>query len=160
MTTHRKITSVLLGLVTSLTVAACHVGSLAPGDGGGGSTTPEFAAEGLWTGTDSASQFSVTGIVDSSGKAVFIRSDGAEFTGTVNVSGSTATAGIEGYPSYGSTFSDGTTYGVGTLNGTVSESETLDLTMDFTTSDNNSYSSTWDLSFLTLSTSGATLAKI
>ncbi len=159
MNTQRKIRAVLLGLVASLTVAACHVGNLNPGDGGK-TTTPEFAAEGLWTGTDSLTQLTVTGIVDSTGKAAFIRSDGAEFTGTLQVSGSTVAAGVDGYPSYGATFDDGTTYGVGTLNGTVSESETLSLTLEFTTSDNNSLTSTWNLSFLTLSTSGATLAKI
>jgi hypothetical protein len=156
----RKIRSLLLGMATALTIAACHVGALAPGSGDSNPVTPEFAAEGLWTGTDAVGLETVTGIVDSNGKAVFIRSDGLEFTGTLGLSGSTVAAGIDGYANYGSTFSDGTTYGVGTLNGTVTASESLNLTLQFNTSGSTAYDSTWNLSFLTLSTSGATLAKI
>jgi len=160
MISHRKIRSVLLGLATTLIISACHVGALAPGSGGSTTVTPLFAAEGLWTGTDSVSLQTITAIVDSTGKAVFIRADGLEFSGTLQVSGTTVAAGVDGYATYGSTFSDGTTFGVGTLNGTVTASENLNLTLEFNTSDNTTIDSTWDLSFLTLSTSGGTLAKI
>jgi hypothetical protein len=160
MISHSKIRSLLLGMATALTISACHVGSLAPGSGDTNPVTPQIAAEGLWTGTDSVGLETVTGIVDSNGKAVFIRSDGLEVSGTLGISGSTVAAGVDGYANYGSTFSDGTTYGVGTLNGTVTAGESLDLTLQFNTSGNTAYESTWNLSFLTLSTSGATLAKI
>jgi hypothetical protein len=160
MISYRKIRSVLLGLMTTLAISACHVGALEPGEGGSTPITPEFAAEGLWTGTDSVSLQTVTGIVDANGKAVFFRADGLEFSGALQVSGDTVAAGIDGYASYGSTFSDGSTYGVGTLSGTVTASETLNLTLDFNTSAGMTIDSTWDLSFLTLSTSGGTLAKI
>jgi hypothetical protein len=159
MISHSKIGSFLLGLATALTLSACHVGSLSSGSGSG-SPTPKVAAEGLWTGTDSVGQETVTGIVDSMGKAVFIRSDGLEFTGTLGISGSSVAAGVDGYANYGSTFSDGTTYGVGTVSGTVSAGKSLDLALQFNTSGNTTIASTWDLSFLTISTSGATLAKI
>src|SRR5208337_3174126 len=108
MISHSKIRSFLLGLVTTLTISACHVGSLSPGGGGSSSPTPKIATEGLWTGTDSVGQETVTGLVDSMGKAVFIRSDGLEFAGTLGISGSSVAAGIDGYANYGSTFSDGT----------------------------------------------------
>lgn len=160
MISHRKIRSVLLGLVTTLAISACHVGALAPGEGGSTTVTPEFAAEGLWTGTDSVSLETVTGIVDSTGNAVFIRADGVEFSGALQVSGNTVVAGLDGYASYGSTFSDGSTFGVGTLSGTVAASENLNLTLDFNTSAGTTIDSSWDLSFLTLSTSGGTLAKV
>jgi hypothetical protein len=161
MISHRKIECFLLGLASALLLSACHVGALAPGDGGGSTTvTPLFPAEGLWTGTDSVSLQTVTAIVDSNGNAVFIRADGLEFGGTLQVSGSTVDGGVSGYATYGSTFSDGTTYGVGTVSGTVTPSETLDLALDFNTSSGAAIASTWDLSFLTLSTTGGTLAKI
>lgn len=160
MISNRKISFLVLGVATALTLAACHVGSLAPGGGDTNPVKPEIAAEGLWTGTDSVSLLTVTGIVDGDGKAVFIRSDGLEFVGTLGVSGSSVAAGVDGYANYGSGFSDGTTYGVGTLTGTVTASESLDLTLQFNTSASMAISGTWNLSFLTLSTSGATLAKI
>jgi hypothetical protein len=161
MISHRKIRSVLLGLATALTISACHVGALAPGSGGGSTTVnPEIAVEGLWTGTDSVTLLTVTGIVDGTGKAVFIRADGLEFSGTLQVSGSNVAGEVDGYASYGSTFSDGSTFGVGTLSGNVTASETLDLALDFNTSAGTNIAPTWNLSFLTLSTSGATLDKI
>jgi len=162
MISHRKIRSCLLGLAVALTISACHFGSgsLTPGNGDTNPVTPQFAAEGLWTGTDSASLLTVTGIVDSDGRAVFIRADGLEFAGTLGVSGSSVAAGVDGYVNYGSTFNDGSTYGVGTVSGTVTASESLSLTLQFNTSANTALTTTWDLSFLTLSTSGGTLAKI
>jgi hypothetical protein len=159
MISNNNIRSFLLGLATALTLSACHWGPAAAGSGNP-NPVPQTATEGLWTGTDTVSLLTVTGIVDGDGKALFIRSDGLEFVGTLDASGGLVSAGVDGYANYGSTFSDGTTYGAGTLTGTVTAGQSLDLTLQFNTSANMAVSGTWNLSFLTLSTSGATVAKI
>jgi hypothetical protein len=58
---------------------------------------------------------SVAGYIDSAGEAVFIRADGVQFVGATQVSGNTVVAAVVAYTNFGSTFSDGSTYGLGTL---------------------------------------------
>ena len=86
-------------------------------DGSNDSTTQ--SATGVWSGSDSVSGAGVTAIINSTGQAAFIRSDGVLFTGTAQVSGGNLAVAVDGYPQFPSAFSDGSDYGIGTLNGTV-----------------------------------------
>ena len=48
--------------------------------------TTTQSATGVWSGTDSVTGLGVTAIINSGGQAVFIRSDGIQFTGAAQVS--------------------------------------------------------------------------
>jgi hypothetical protein len=122
------------------------------------SSTP--SATGIWGGTDSVTGLSVTGYIDSAGNAVFIRSDGVQFVGPTQLSGDTLVAAVVGYTDFPSTFSDGSSYGLGTLNGTVATGSTLTLTLTFTTNGGTMLSGSWSLAFDTLTNSGSSLGTI
>jgi hypothetical protein len=147
-----RITAVIL----ALGAAAC----------GGGSSTSSTApitnasAAGIWTGTDSESGLTVTGIINSAGLSDFIRADGVQYIGTAQVSGTTVAITLDGYAQFGSQFSDGSTYGIGTLNATVSSGTSIDGTLSFTTTDNTMISSTWSLTFDSLYNSASSLSSI
>jgi len=129
--------------------------------GGSNNTTPTMAsATGIWGGTDSATGLTVTGFVDPSGLGVFIRADGVQFVGPTQVSGTTVAATVVGYTSFPSTFSDGSTYGLGTLTGTLANGSTLTLTLSFTTNGGTAEPGEWSLTFNTLTNSGSSLSAI
>ena len=58
---------------------------------------------------------------------------------------------MDGYPDFNATFSDGSTYGIGTLDGTVTSGSTLTATLTFTTNGNTSITGNWSLSYEALS---------
>src|SRR5215472_6240799 len=119
----------LCGLA-AFAVAGCN-GTIS---GGMGNPMPTNAsATGVWGGTDSVTGLSVVGYIDSGGNAAFIRADGVQFVGATEVSGDTLVAAVVAYTNFGSTFKDGSTYGLGTLNGTVATGSTLTLSLNFTT---------------------------
>lgn len=124
------------------------------------SSATSASAAGIWTGTDSSSGLSLTGIVNSAGVADFIRSDGVQYVGSVQVAGDTLAATLDGYTQFGSQFSDGSISGVGTLNATVSTNSSISGTLSFTTSGNSASSSTWTLTFDTLYNSSSSLSAI
>jgi hypothetical protein len=125
------------------------------------STTPTTAsALGIWGGTDSATALNVAGFIDAAGLAIFMRSDGVQFVGPAQVSGTTFAATVVGYTSFPSTFSDGSTYGLGTLTGTVATNSTLTLTLSFTTNGGTPVPGSWSLTFNTLTNSGSSLSAI
>ena len=105
------------------------------------------SAAGIWMGSDSATGLAITGFVDSSGQADFILSNGIQFTGAVQVAGTSVAMSLDGYPQFGAQFSDGSTYGVGTFNGTVSSGSALTGTLSFTTTGDTATTSTWTLTF-------------
>ena len=71
--------------VATVLIAGCNASSL---DGSDTSTTPTNAsATGVWSGTDSVSGLTITALINSTGQADFIRSDGVQFVGSVQVSG-------------------------------------------------------------------------
>lgn len=148
---------VLLVSCAALVFAGCN-GTDTVGSGGTTSTTA--SATGIWGGTDSSTGLTVTGYVDASGLGVFIRSDGLQFVGPTQVSGTTFAATVVGYTSFPSTFSDTSTYGLGTLNGTVASGSTLTLTLSFTTNLGTSVPGAWSLTFNTLTNSGSSLGDI
>lgn len=118
------------------------------------------SATGVWGGTDSVTGMSVSGYIDSGGNAAFIRADGVQFVGVTQVSGGTLVAAVVAYANFGTTFKDGSTYGLGTLNGTVVTGSTLTLSLSFTTNGGTAGSGSWSLAFNTLTNSGSSLTTI
>jgi len=123
-------------------------------------TSSNQSAAGLWTGTDSNSGLALTGIVNAAGSADFIRSDGVQYVGTVQIAGSSLVATLDGYTQFDTQFSDGSISGVGSLNATVSTGSSISGTLSFTTSGNTASSSSWTLSYDALYTDGSSLSAI
>jgi hypothetical protein len=113
--------------------AACHGGSSS-----NTATNPQNAY-GVWSGTDTGSGLALVGIVDSQNDAAFIRADGVLYAGTnsgqptISVIQGALAAQMQGYSPFGGSFADGSTFGIGTLGGTVTTGKTLDGTWSFTT---------------------------
>jgi hypothetical protein len=110
-----------------------------------GTTTQ--SATGVWNGTDSTSGLDITAIINSAGDATFIRSDGVQFDGTVQVSASTLAGTLNGYAQFPGDFSDGSTYGLGTLQGTVTTGSTITANLTFTTNGGTMFSGSWALTY-------------
>jgi hypothetical protein len=140
-----RLTGALALSAATLLIAACNSSS------SDGSNTTTQSATGIWSGTDSVSGDTVTAFINSGGQAVFIRSDGIQFKGAVQVSASTLAASVDGYPDFAQTFSDGSSYGIGTLSGTVMSGDTLTATLSFTTNGNTAITGTWSLTYESLS---------
>ncbi len=144
----------------ALALAGCGGSDLSSDGGSSSGSSSNQSAAGIWSGTDSSSGLSLTAIIDSAGAADFIRSDGLQYVGSVQVDGSTLAATLDGYTQFGTQFSDGSIAGVGTLNATVSSGDSISGTLDFTTSDNSASSSTWTLSFDAIYNNGSALSAI
>jgi hypothetical protein len=153
----RSDTIFALGMCVLL-LAGCNAGSDA--DGANSSPDSNATPTGVWSGTDSVSGLAVTAIINSTGQAAFLRADGVQFDGTVQMSGNGLAVAVDGYSNFGATFSDGATTGVGTLTGTVITGTSLTATLSFTTSDGTSIGGSWSLSFDTLSSSGSSLTAV
>jgi hypothetical protein len=122
--------------------------------------TTTQSATGVWSGTDSVTGLGVTAIINSGGQAVFIRSDGIQFTGAAQVSGGTLAVTVDGYPDFSSTFSDGSDYGIGTLSGTVTTGASLAGSLSFTTNANSAITGNWSLSYEALSNTASSTTAI
>jgi hypothetical protein len=128
---------------------------------GGGSTAPNASVIGLWGGTDSDNpDLTLNVIINSAGEMVAIRSDGVQFTGTLQISGDSLAASLAGYANFGSSFPDNSIYGIGTLNGTVTPGTAITATIDFTTNGNTSIPGDWSLTPGTLTNVGSSLASV
>jgi hypothetical protein len=147
----------LTALIVALGAAGCGGAS---DSASSTSTTTNASAAGIWSGTDSVSGLTLTGFINSAGLSDFIRSDGVQYVGTVQVSGTTLAVTLDGYAQFGSQFSDGSTYGIGTLNATVSTGSSISGTLSFTTNDNTTISSNWALTFNSLYDSASSLSAI
>lgn len=123
-------------------------------------TTTTASATGIWSGSDSASGLGVTALINSAGQATFIRADGVQFVGSAEVSGNTLAVTVNGYTDFPSTFSDGSTYGIGTVNGTVTTGATISASLDFTTNGGSAISGTWSLTFEALSDNTSSTSAI
>jgi len=148
------------GFSAVMALALCVSGCGGSSSSSSSSTTTNASAAGIWTGTDSASGLALSGIVNAAGLADFIRSDGVQYVGAVQVSGTALAVTLDGYTQFGAEFSDGSTYGVGTLNATVSTGGSISGTLTFTTSDNTATSSTWSLTFDSLYDTASSLSAI
>lgn len=144
--------------IVLISLGGCGLGSSTSST----SSSTTVSATGIWVGTDSVTGDTVSGMIDTSGSATFIRSDGVTFFGSVEVSDTGAvSAAVNGYTNfYGSGFSDGSTAGVGTLSGTVTSDSALTLTLTFTTNGGTSLPGSWSLGYDSLSTLASSLTKI
>ncbi len=138
----------IAGLCGALLAGGCN--STLNDATGSGSSTPA-SATGVWTGTDSVSGLTVIALINAAGQGTFIRGDGLQFTGPVQVSGSTLVAAVAGYTDFSATFSDGSTYGIGTLNGSVATADSITASLSFTSNGGTAISGTWSLTFQGLS---------
>lgn len=138
-----------------LALAACNATT-----DSGSSTVTNASATGVWSGSDSQSGLGVTAIINAAGQGAFIRSDGVLFVGTVQVSGNTLAVTVDGYSDFPTNFSDGSNYGIGTLNGSVTTASTLTGTLSFTTTDNTSITGDWSLDYEALSTAGSSTSMV
>jgi hypothetical protein len=102
----------------------------------------------------------LTGFINSAGQADFIRADGVQYVGTVQVSGSTLDIALDGYAQFGAEFSDDSTAGVGTLSATFSAGATISGTLSFTTNAGTGTSTTWSLTFDPLYDTASSLSTI
>jgi hypothetical protein len=158
--------TLLLRLIATLAAAAAALGSSCQwGIHYRGSTTSSSSAStasatGLWSGSDSASGLGVTVIINAAGEAVFMRSDGIVFTGSAQVSNDSLAVAVDGYSDFPSTFSDGSNYGIGTLNGTVSSGVPLDASLSFTTNGNTPISGNWSLNYAAQSNNASSTSAI
>jgi hypothetical protein len=151
-----RLVTALIG-AAALAIAGCN-------DTGYGSnnsmSSSNASATGIWGGSDSVTGLTVTGYIDSAGDAVFIRSDGVQFVGPTQLSGDTLVAAVVGYTDFPATFPDGSSYGLGTLNGTVATGSTLTLSLTFTTNGGTMLPGSWSLSFNTLTNNSSSLGTI
>jgi predicted small secreted protein len=141
----------------ALLLSSCNSSGLGS-DNSSGSTNE--SATGVWSGTDSVSGFTVSAIINSAGQATFIRSDGIQFVGSAQVSGSTLAVTVDGYSDFPNSFSDGSTYGIGTLNGAVTSGSSITATLSFTTNGGTAISGSWSLSYLAQSNNASSPATI
>jgi hypothetical protein len=137
----------LLGIGIAATVLAGSSCSSSNNGAGSSSTVTNASAVGIWSGSDSVSGLGITALINSGGQATFIRTDGTQFVGSAQVSGTTLAVEVDGYSNFPATFSDGSTYGIGTLDGTVTTGSTLTATLTFTTTANTSITGNWSLNF-------------
>lgn len=157
----RRLKVELCGIaVAALLIAGCNGSSSLAGSD---STTPptNASAAGIWSGTDSVSGLTLVAVINSTGQADFIRSDGTQFVGTVQVSGNAIASSLGVYVNFGNAFGDNSTHGLGTLSGTVTSGGTLTANVAYTTDAGTAVSGTWSLTYdTTLSTTGASLSAI
>lgn len=144
-------------LTAALTLSSCNSSGLGSDNG---STTTNEAATGVWSGTDSVSGFTVSALINSAGQATFIRSDGIQFVGSAQVSGSTLAVTVDGYSDFPNSFSDGSTYGIGTLDGAVTTGSSITATLTFNTNGGTAINGSWSLSYLAQSDNASSAAAI
>jgi hypothetical protein len=129
---------------------------------GGSSATSmtNASATGIWSGSDSVSHLGITAMVNAAGQAVFIRADGAQFVGMLQVSGGALAATVDGYSAFGVAFSDGSNFGIGTLNGTVATGGALNAALTFATHGGSDIGGAWALTFEPRSGDGSSSAAV
>jgi hypothetical protein len=138
-------------------VASCGGGG---GYGGGGSGGGNASPGGVWNGTDSISGLQVVGLVDESGDAHFIRSDGVQYVGSAVTAGNSLSATFDGYAPVGATFADGSTHGTGTLTGTIAARVTINANTTFRTDKGSEANGTLYLTFNPIYNQASSLAIV
>jgi hypothetical protein len=146
------------GVITAaLLLSSCNSSGLGSDNS---STSTNESATGVWSGTDSVSGFTVSALINSAGQATFVRSDGIQFVGSVQVSASNLAVTVDGYSDFPNSFSDGSTSGIGTLSGTVTTGTSITATLTFNTNGGTAISGSWSLSYLAQSTTASSPAAI
>ena len=149
----------------SLVFTAAFFISACGGSGGstslaGGGTTTNASPGGIWSGTESSTGLTVTGIVDEAGEFRFIRSDGTQYVGTATTVENAISASFDGYTPIGTMFADGSTHGTGTLSGTVTQRVSISAMTQFQTDKGTSSSGSLSLTFESLYNVASSLATI
>jgi len=141
-----------------MTLALCACG----GGGAGGSSVAVGNAPpgGIWQGTDPLTNLALYGIVTEAGAFNFLRSDGAQYFGTLTTSGNNLSGTFTGVPPLGKSFTDGSTYGTGTISGTIQARTSITATYTFTTANGRNSSGSGSLAFNSLYLSESSLATI
>jgi len=140
-------------------VAACHGSSSL-------SATNEQYAYGIWNGADNGTGLDLIGIVNTDGQdnpigqAVFVRADGQQYTGQVTALQNNISGSLESYPQFGTTFPDGSLFGVGALGGLVTTEGSLGGTFSLTTENNATTTTTWSLAYDKIYTNPSSLGAI
>lgn len=129
-------------LIASLAAVSC-------GGGGGGVSGPGHtlgvSPGGIWRGSDSASGLAVTGLIDESGAADFIRADNAQFTGQISTTDSGLTGEGEAFAE--AAFPDGSVHGLWSMSGTIQERQAIAAQITFITDNGTETTGTLDLGF-------------
>jgi hypothetical protein len=148
--------------IAAALAAGCNPSDYGSGSGSGSSSTSttNASATGVWSGSDSTSDMTVTAIINAAGQATFIRSDGVQFVGTADVSTNTLAVAVEGYTNFPTTFADGSSHGIGTLNGMVTTASSISATLAFTTDGSSAIAGTWSLSYLGISSDASSTGAI
>ena len=145
-------------------IAACGCGGGGGyGGGGGGPIFVSVNADpgGIWTGTDSLTPaLTLAVVITEAGQVRGIRSDGAQYVGTVTTSGNNISGSFNGYLPAGSTFADGSNHGTGSISGTISAGHSITATVTFTTANNSTESGALNGTFDSLYNTGSSLASI
>jgi hypothetical protein len=102
----------------------------------------------------------VTGLIDESGEFHFLRSDNVQYVGTAVVSGSSASASLEGFTPPGYAWPDGSTHGSGSVSGSLQQRVSMNLSTSFTTDAGNTQNGTLNLTYNTLYNRASSLATI
>jgi hypothetical protein len=128
----KRIARLMIGMLSVGLVVACG------GGGGGGLAAQDAKPGGLWQGsvTVAGATQDIFGLISETRQFQFFQADGVQYFGTLSVTGTKVTASFTGVPSAGTTFTDGSVQGTGTLTGTVQDRTTITFTAAFTTANN------------------------
>jgi hypothetical protein len=147
--------------ITGVAAAALLVGCNATDTNtGSNSGTTNSPAAGVWSGSDSVSGLGLVALINSAGQAIVLRSDGVLFSGTAQVSGNALALTVDGYSAFPAAFSDGSTYGIGTANGTVMTGSSISANMSITTNGGTAITGNWSLSYSALSNDSSSTSMI
>ncbi|MGA2778918.1 MAG: hypothetical protein ABSF94_15285 [Steroidobacteraceae bacterium] len=141
-------------LAFGMAAAACHHSSSSIS-----TATATADPEGIWMGTDQ-NGLSLTGFINAAGQSEFLRSDGTLFSGTLIISEATLAGTLDGYAQIGTTFADGTNFGLGTFGGTVVTRSSIDANWNFTTIDSMTTDNIWTLTYNSLYAKPSSLGSI
>ncbi|MFI4890089.1 MAG: hypothetical protein ACHQIL_06105 [Steroidobacterales bacterium] len=123
--------------------------------------TANASVVGLWTGTDTDNPtLTLNAVIDSTGEMIVIRSDGVQFVGNLQISGDTLATALDGYANFGTSFSDRSIYGIGTLDGTVTPGTSIAATVSFTTNSGTSIPGSWSFTPGALTSVGSSLTTV
>jgi len=137
--------------------------NVATGGSGNIDETPTQALAGVWSGTDAGTGLAINGIIDESGNLNFFRADGVQYVGTAAATSDSISANFDGYEPIGQTFGDGSTYGSGSISGSLLKRTSMQLTDQFLSAKGTSTSGSVSLTFNEWSfvgVGGASLATI
>jgi|APFre7841882724_1041349.scaffolds.fasta_scaffold10164_2 PKD repeat protein len=132
-----------------------------------GSTTRQVSVNALvggwWGGTTSIvgqGTFELIGLVAEDGRGYFFQEDGILYWGTVRASGNQITSTLTGAGLFGTTFSDGSARGTGSVSGAIQARSSISANSSFTSAGGTTATSTISLLYDPLYDNDSSLAMI